>query len=340
MSAPLHEIARSPSAGPGRRLRRGAAAASVLLLAVLAAETRADGLFGPTDAEREARPWFGVSVEQLYEGVRGHFLRLVETSRAAIAPAEPAVTGRQVPESPTDRNRLPMAIAPSTAAGATTPVQLPNPLDPEALGYDPLEQWNRIMFNLNDSLRNRVFEPTADWYYRATSTPVQHSVRNFFLNLREPVTIVSNLVEGRLNLAGNATARFGINTVFGVLGLLDPATDMGFPAQPRNLEQTLCLAGLPAGPYLVLPILGPATLRDSVGRLATAVAYFTVMGPVVYVPYRLTDIALQYAEVRGRPNPLTALAADPYSAQKVLYLSRRALDCASQAIADQDLFTR
>ncbi len=197
-----------------------------------------------------------------------------------------------------------------------------------------------MMFGLNNALRRGVFDPASDLYRRWATPDVQSGVHNFFANLREPVTITSNLLEGRLPEAGNATARLGINTVLGVAGILDPATKYGFPSQPRNLEQTLCTYRLPAGPYLVLPVLGPATLRDSVGRLATAVAYYEVMGLGVYVPYRLTDIALQYSDVRDRIRFVDSLSVDPYLAQRAAYLSTRTLTCGGQALADQEFFTK
>lgn len=205
---------------------------------------------------------------------------------------------------------------------------------------DPLEPINRAMFSLNNGLQMTVMEPVSNFYIRSTTPPVRNGMRNFFANLREPVTVVSNLIEGRLDGAGNATARFGINTVLGIAGVLDPAAQMGFSAAPRNLEHTLCAFGLAPGPYVVLPILGPATVRDSVGRIATVVAYFQVMGATIYIPYRLTDITLQYADRRDRMRSVSAMSIDPYVAHRALYLATRTLTCGDQAKADQELFTR
>ena len=179
----------------------------------------------------------------------------------------------------------PIAMAPGAAPVAGPPrPPIASPAVPNRIGpgpvddSDPLEGLNRAMFKLNNSLRANVFEPVSDLYHRWAPPPVQTGVHNFFANLREPVTAVSHLLEGRVQGAVGAAARFGINTVIGIAGVFDPATPMGFPAQPRNLEQTLCAYRLPAGPYVVLPILGPATVRDSVGRLATAVAYYQEIG--------------------------------------------------------------
>jgi phospholipid-binding lipoprotein MlaA len=140
--------------------------------------------------------------------------------------------------------------------------------------------------------------------------------------------------------AGNATARFGINTTLGIVGLFDPASQLGFPVRPRNLEETLCVYGLPSGPYVVLPILGPATFRDAVGRLATVVAYYEVMGLTVYVPYRISDISLQYAEAKDKVAFINSMSLDPYVVQKALYLTTRNLSCGRQADIDREFFTK
>lgn len=351
----------SPTATPGRAGRQCMASAlgAALLLVAGTSGAKADGLFGPNDVERQKRPWFGATVERLYEDVRARLVAPVEASVAkviegpavqgAIAQAEIALRSLADRAShdlldPIARSlgsrQDPAGGVSSPSASDLNPVPVATGTNIPPLHEDPLEKLNRAMFGLNNSLRAGIFEPAAEFYFRSTSRPVQIGVRNFFMNLREPATVVSNLIEGRPSLAGSATARFGINTLVGVAGVFDPATDMGFPAQPRNLEQSLCAIGLRPGPYVVLPILGPATVRDSVGRIATAVAYFTVMGPAIYIPYRLTDIALQYAELGDRVNAVTALSADPYATQKALYLAWRALDCGSQAVAVPELFTK
>jgi phospholipid-binding lipoprotein MlaA len=169
---------------------------------------------------------------------------------------------------------------------------------------------------------------------------VQYGVGNFFRNLREPATFASSALEGQFDDAGTAAARFGINTTLGIAGFRDPATELGFTVRPRNFEETLCVYGLPSGPYLVLPVLGPATLRDAAGRLATVVMYFEVMGISVYVPYRVTDITVQYANVKAKMDAINKLSTDPYMAQKALYLAMRDLSCGRQAVAHREFFTK
>jgi phospholipid-binding lipoprotein MlaA len=232
--------------------------------------------------------------------------------------------------------------APRAAAlDAPSPFDLP----PEAQlgpleGGDPFERFNRAMFDFNGRMKGRIFDPLTDFYLRSTSKGVQDSVRNFFYNLREPVTVVSSLLEGEFADAGNATARFGINTTLGIAGLFDPAKRLGFPPRARNLEETLCVYGLPSGPYLILPILGPATVRDAIGRLGTVAAYYEVMGASIYIPYRVTDVALQYADIRDKLGFVNSISIDPYVAQRQLYLTTRSLSCGKQTAIDREFFTK
>ncbi len=200
---------------------------------------------------------------------------------------------------------------------------------------DPLEAINRLMFGFNTAMQGYLLEPFTEFYIARTSREARHGVRNFFDNLREPLTVVSAALEGEFADAGNATARFGINSTLGVVGVFDPATGMGYPRRTRDLEETLCVYGLPAGPYLVLPILGPATLRDAVGRLLTVAAYFQVMGPTVYFPYRASNIAVDYTIVRDRMDFVESIAIDPYIAYRTLYLEMQNVRCGKPSAIDQ-----
>jgi phospholipid-binding lipoprotein MlaA len=205
---------------------------------------------------------------------------------------------------------------------------------------DPLEPFNRLMFRLNGGLQAKILEPASTFYVDHTSAGVQLGVGNFFRNLREPATFVSSALEGQLDDAGTAAARFGINTTLGIAGFRDPATELGYTVRPRNFEETLCAYQLPSGPYLVLPILGPATLRDAAGRIATVVMYFEVMGASVYIPYRISDFTVQYAMVKEKMALINTLSSDPYAAQKALYLTMRDLGCGQQATVHREFFAR
>jgi phospholipid-binding lipoprotein MlaA len=205
---------------------------------------------------------------------------------------------------------------------------------------DPLEGFNRYMFDLNERLRLRLFHPVTDFYLRVTTPPVQTGVRHFFSNLREPVTIASSLLQGNFDDAGNATARLGLNSTIGIIGIFDPAASMGYPPKMRDLEETLCAYGLPPGPYLVLPIFGPGTIRDAAGRLATLVAYYEAMGASLYVPYRITDIAVQSIDVQDKLTQLNSMSIDPYVTQRAVYLTAHSLNCGRQSTVEREFFTK
>jgi phospholipid-binding lipoprotein MlaA len=263
---------------------------------------------------------------------------------------DPLVAGlKRLTEGATEPPPAPDAAAPRLAVDVTAdPFRqvstIPGLPDSDILrnldGSDPLEPFNRFMFRLNRGLQAKVLDPVSNLYLEQTSPEVQLGVGNFFRNLREPATFVSSALEGQLNDAGTAAARFGINTTLGIAGFRDPATDFGFTVRPRNFEETLCSYGVPSGPYMVLPILGPATLRDAAGRLATVVMYFEVMGAPVYVPYRVSDITVQYANIKEKMALMDKLSTDPYASQKALYLAVRELNCGGQAVAYREFFTK
>jgi ABC-type transporter lipoprotein component MlaA len=204
---------------------------------------------------------------------------------------------------------------------------VPTPVAAVQALSDPFEPVNRRIFAFNSGLRSHLLDPVVAYYRDEAPPAVQESLQNFFSNLREPITIASSLLEGDVSDAGNATARFGINTTVGVVGLYDPATGYGFPRRKHNLEETLCLYRLPSGPYVVLPLYGPATVRDAVGRLATIAAYFEAMGFGVYVPYRLGDAVAQSVAPRKPGGLADQLSPDPYLTQKTLYLAERSAGC-------------
>jgi phospholipid-binding lipoprotein MlaA len=232
----------------------------------------------------------------------------------------------------------------ATAADVPRPAPtVPSLPDRDALrsleGDDPLEPLNRVVFAVNRQFQSFGLDPLTRFYLEQMPAGLRLALRNFFRNLREPATFVSSALEGELKDAGVAGARFGINSTLGIAGFYDPATEMGLTVRARGFEETLCRFGLPSGPYLVLPVLGPATLRDSVGRIATVVMYFEVMGLTVYLPYRLSDIAIQYAEAKANQDLIKSLAGDPYVAQKIFYRITSNLGCGRQAEIERDVFT-
>jgi len=132
---------------------------------------------------------------------------------------------------------------------------------------DPLEGLNRYIFEVNLGLDKLLFRPLAEVYRAALPDIVQDVVRNFLNNLRTPVILFNDLMQGELDRAWTTTARFGINSTVGVLGLWDFATDWGFPRHDEDFGQTLAVWGVGDGPYLMLPLLGPSNARDALGRV-------------------------------------------------------------------------
>ena len=142
---------------------------------------------------------------------------------------------------------------------------------------DPYENFNRKMFAFNMALDEYALEPVAKGYLYVPE-PVRMSVRRFIDNLTSPVTLVNDVLQGQWSRAGTTGARLGINTTLGLLGFFDPATSLGFTAHDEDFGQTLAVYGVAEGPYLFLPIFGPAPPRDLVGMSVD-----TIFNPVTYI---------------------------------------------------------
>jgi phospholipid-binding lipoprotein MlaA len=141
---------------------------------------------------------------------------------------------------------------------------------------DPLQNFNREMFKFNRFADKVAIKPAAKAYTKVTGPKGRVLISNFFANLRTPVTIINEVLQGRPKPALQSTGRFLINTTVGFLGFFDPASDMRLPAHPTDFGVTLARWGVPEGPYMVLPFVGPTTLRD-VWRLPVD-SYFDPMG--------------------------------------------------------------
>ncbi len=130
---------------------------------------------------------------------------------------------------------------------------------------DPWEGFNRKVYAFNDTVDRYALKPIAQGYDYVTPSPVQTGVGNFFSNLGEVGTAFNSVLQWKWNNAGIASGRFVINSTLGLAGLLDIATDMGITGREEDFGQTLAVWGVGEGPYLVLPLLGPSTVRDTSG---------------------------------------------------------------------------
>lgn len=151
---------------------------------------------------------------------------------------------------------------------------------------DPLEAINRPLFVFNDTLDRTILRPVAQGYDYVFPRPVKTGVSNFFSNLFDINRTVNSLLQGRLDGAGRSAARFVVNSSLGMFGLFDVATDMGLTLNRADFGQTLAAWGAPEGPYVMVPLLGPRTLRSGMGTLVDTVA--SVPGQVDNVPVRNT----------------------------------------------------
>lgn len=153
------------------------------------------------------------------------------------------------------------ACASSEGPPATTAAEATDP-------GDPYEGFNRQVLDVNLRVDRNVLRPVAVAYRENIGSWTRTRIRNFLLNIDEPAVTANNILQGRIEDAGDSLVRFGVNTTLGGLGLFDVATDLtGTPRQQRDLGQTFYSWGIPDGPYLVVPILGPSNPRDFVGTV-------------------------------------------------------------------------
>jgi phospholipid-binding lipoprotein MlaA len=130
---------------------------------------------------------------------------------------------------------------------------------------DPLEGFNRAVWGVNQGVDKVVLKPVTKVYRAITPKPARRGITNVFANLSEPFSFINNVLQGKPKRALNTLARFVINTTVGIGGLADPASKMGIKPAREDFGQTLAAWGVNGGPFLMLPLLGPTTLRDGVG---------------------------------------------------------------------------
>lgn len=196
---------------------------------------------------------------------------------------------------------------------------------PNANPRDPLEPLNRQVTAFNDAVDGAVLKPVATVYRDITPYPVRTGVNNFFENLRDVWSFINAALQLRPREAAENFLRFNVNTVFGVAGVFDVASEMGLERTRLDFGQTLGRWGVPSGPYLVLPIFGPSTLRDTAG-FSIESSGDLVQG-ISDISTRNSLYALRAVEIRANLLRATTLlegaALDKYSFTRDLYLQRR-----------------
>lgn len=195
--------------------------------------------------------------------------------------------------------------------------------------HDPIEPVNRMIFGFNDALDVILIEPLARIYRYALPQFMRDGVQNFMRNLESPIIVANNLLQGNIGGAGVGLARFVINTTVGIGGLVDVASTDGLTYKQEDFGQTLAVWGVPDGMYLVLPIIGPSTLRDTAGL---AVDYYGDPARIVaentdneWIYY--TKVGLDGVDTRSRyieaVSDLRKNSLDYYATVRSIYAQKR-----------------
>jgi phospholipid-binding lipoprotein MlaA len=218
------------------------------------------------------------------------------------------------------RRCLPTIAAIALLVGCASTHELP---DDDA---DTLESYNRAMFAFNDAVDKAVFKPVAKVYRRVLPEPVTTSIGNFFSNLNDVVVLVNDLLQFKLHLAAMDSSRIVFNTTFGVAGLFDVASRMELPKHNEDFGQTLGVWGFGEGPYLVLPLLGPSTVRDTVGLVGNfftnPITWATDSDAVAWGLWGL-DLINRRSSLLRIERALADDQIEPYSFQRSAYLQLR-----------------
>jgi len=185
---------------------------------------------------------------------------------------------------------------------------------------DPYEGFNRKVFVFNDTLDSYVAAPISDAYLFVTPEFVQSGVANFFNNLKDINVVLNDVMQGKMVQSAEDTGRFAVNSTVGLLGLFDVATEIGLEKHDEDFAQTLAVWGVPQGPYLVLPLLGPATTRGVPGGIFDAAA-----NPATYIgaPVQLLQMLNARANADGELNFIEEAALDPYVFTRESFLQYR-----------------
>ena len=191
---------------------------------------------------------------------------------------------------------------------------------------DPIEGFNRAMYKFNEGLDRVIFKPVAKGYRAVVPGPVDKGISNFFGNLEDVVTTVNDLLQFKFRQGGSDAMRVLLNSTIGILGFIDVASSIGFEKNNEDFGQTLGYWGMGQGPYLMLPVFGPSTLRDITGRVVDAAA-FDPMYKIDHVPTRNTLRAIEgvdnRADLLGASSVLEEAALDKYNFLKESYFQQR-----------------
>jgi phospholipid-binding lipoprotein MlaA len=202
---------------------------------------------------------------------------------------------------------------------------------------DPGEPANRFIFDFNQTLDAAVFKPITGLYRGVIPSFIRNGIHNFLDNVKTPVILANDILQGEPKRAGNTIMRFVINTSVGIAGFRDQATKWGFEDHDEDFGQTLAVWGVGEGPYLVLPILGPSNPRDAIGKFIDGIIDPTTWwaGNVDKEWVPLTRTVLGGLDTRDQLwdvlNDLEKSSIDYYAAIRSLYRQRRNQDISNDS---------
>jgi phospholipid-binding lipoprotein MlaA len=209
---------------------------------------------------------------------------------------------------------------------------------PKANPTDPLESFNRNMFAFNEGIDKAVLKPVAQGYRAVAPYPVRAGVSHFYDNLEDAWTTLNAVLQLRPKVAADSLMRFSVNSIFGLAGVLDIATELGIERHSEDFGKTLGRWGTPSGPYLVFPLFGPSTLRDS-----TTIVLENRFDPVSHIDdirLRNSLTGLRLVDTRSNLLPLGNLldeaALDKYSFTRDAFLQKRRAEIYRPGASEDD----
>ena len=238
---------------------------------------------------------------------------------------------------------LVLAAADARAEDASRPLPTePEAAPAEAEAYDDEDDWlfdtgpdpaerdsvefsNRMSFGFNEGFYRFLADPIAKGFNWVVPGPARRALYRFFENLESPALLLSDVLQLAPLDATKTTTRFAINTTVGVVGLFDPASAIGIERHDTDFGETLAVWGIPSGSYVVIPLLGPSTARDTFGEIVDAVLHpgTWFLSPVQQVLLRTSDGLSAYDVERERLDALRATSVDFYAAIRSAYLMDR-----------------
>jgi phospholipid-binding lipoprotein MlaA len=222
------------------------------------------------------------------------------------------------------------------AAGAAANVPAAAPAHTAKKNGDPFEKVNRATYAFNDALDRMLARPVAKAYRRVVPEPGRVAISNVLSNFEYPETLVNSALQGKFKDASQDLARFVVNSTIGIGGLWDPATKFGLPRHDEDFGQTLGKWGVPPGPYVVLPLLGPSDLRDGPSKFVDRYANVPHYVGAGNTEYYILGVGLvdKRAELLATDAALDT-AFDPYALVRNAYLQRRQYLVTDGQIADE-----